>query len=320
MATVTAAIVLYNRAGYIATLLQSLFDAVGPGLDVRAVVVDNGSEDEGADVAGAFGERVTVIRNERNLPLPKAVNQSIRGALAIPETDYVLVLNDDVSILPDCLQRLVDVSVRHPNSLLTPLQLQYDPPHNVDEGAVELIQNMGDMMSDMLLDRPMEDSYRTSRLIGAVMMAPRFVFEHIGLYDELFLFYGPDSDYCNRAKWLGFEIRLVPLAHALHAHGRFMHQKTNNKIDYLWRWRRMTFGRYLLCLKNPNRPLWRSYLATFGYTIDGLAECLSKGWLRGAITLLHVQLQVLISFPRIRSTFREHFDRSKRLPTATENT
>lgn len=313
MATVTAAIVLYNRAGYISTLLASLFESQTAELDVFAVVVDNGSEDDGAAVAEAFGPRVQVIRNDKNQPLAKAVNQSMRAALADERTDFVLVLNDDVSLLEGCLERLVKASSANPTSLLTPLQLQYEAPHDVDRGAVDLIHKMSDMLSDALLGRPLGESYLTNQLIGAVMFAPRAVYERIGYYDELFLFYGPDTDYCTRAKWLGLQIRLVPLAHALHAHGRFMHHKEKNKTDYLWRWRRMTLGRYLLCLKNPNKALWRNYWTTFDYTIRGLVECATKGWLRGALTLIEVQSKVLVLYPRIRRTRRQDFDPARRL-------
>lgn len=314
MATVTAAIVLYNRAGYIATLLSSLFDSQNDALTVRAVVVDNGSEDTGADVARGFGDSVRVIRNEKNRPLAQAVNQSIRAALEDERTDYVLVLNDDVSLREGCLARLVKASENNPSSLLTPLQLQYDEPHDVDQGAVDLFHKMSDMLSDALLGRSLRETYLTNQLIGAVMFAPRALYEHIGYYDELFLFYGPDTDYCTRAKWLGFQIRLAPLAHALHAHGRFMHKKEKNKGDYLWRWRRMTLGRYLLGLKNPNKPLWRNYLTTFDYTFRGLVECATKGWMRGALTLLEIQGKVLLLYPAIRRSYRRDFDPARRLP------
>ncbi len=313
MPTVTATITLYNRERYINVLLQSLFDSECEGLRVRAVVVDNGSNDNGAQVAREFGDRVRVIVNETNQPLASAVNQGIVAALEDEETDYVIVLNDDVSLLEGCLKKLVTVADANPLAVLTPLQLQYEEPHNVDDGAFESIPAMRELINAAVLGKPLEDAYQTENLVGAVMMLSRESLDNIGLYDEMFLFYGPDTDFVRRAKWLGHKILLVPGAHALHAHGRFMSSPGVDKKDYMWRWRTMTLSRYILRLKNPDMPLWRNYAATFTYTYKGFVECVPKRWLRGLLYIIQTQISLIAQYSTIRSTFRAHFDPSKRI-------
>ena len=313
MPTVTATITLYNRAKYIDVLLKSLFDSADDSLDVRAVVVDNGSDDNGAEVARGFGDRVRVIVNPENRPPTKAVNQGISAALEDEATDYIMVLNDDVSLNEGCLRKLVDVAETDPDAILTPLQLEYDEPHNVDDGAFESIPAMRDLINDAVLGRPLKDAYETNNVVGAAMLLSRKSVENIGLYDEMFLFYGPDTDFIRRARWLGHKILLVPAAHALHAHGRFMSTPTTDKKDYMWRWRTMTLSRYILRLKNPEAPLWRNYLATFAYTYHGFVECVPRRWLRGLLYIVQTQTTLLFRYGEIAATYRTHFDPSKRI-------
>jgi len=314
MAKVTAAIILYNRAQYIGVLLESLFDSEREGLDVQAVVVDNGSQDDGAEVAESFGDKVEVIRNETNQPLAVAFNQALDAAINTPGTEYIMLLNDDVSLLPGCLDRLVEVAEEHPHSLITPLQLEYDPPHDIDSGALEPILRMQSMLEDAILREELKPAYETDHLVGAALLATRDAFMNIGRFDELYAFYGLDTDYNNRAKYLGYKLLLVPKARALHAHGRFLHkQEQADKSDFLRRWRTMLISRYLFRLKNPDYPLAVNYALTLVDTGRGLWECCQRLWIRGMYYTIATQLQMFARYPEVRAARRRDFDPSRRI-------
>jgi GT2 family glycosyltransferase len=313
MPTVTGAITLYNRAGYISVLLQSLFDSQDGDIEVLAVIVDNGSQDDSVEVAKSFGDRVRVIENNDNRPLTVATNQAIQGALEDERTDYVLVLNDDVALLEGCLRKLVDVCAERKHSLVTPLQLQYDEPHDIDNGAFTPILNMRPLIEDAVLGRPLKPAYETRQIVGAALLASRETFEQLGPFDELFSFYGLDTDYNNRSLHLGYELLLVPAARALHAHGRFMYTQQKDKSTWLRRWRSMLLSRYLLRLKNPSRPLWQNYLLSFWDTVKNEFECGRKLWPAGMWYTLVAQLWTLAKYPAIRAAYRRDFDESKRV-------
>jgi GT2 family glycosyltransferase len=66
------------------------------------LVIDNGSTDGSADAAGQAGARV--IRLQTNLGFAAAVNRGIAAAV----TDYLAIVNNDVELAPDWLQRLAD--------------------------------------------------------------------------------------------------------------------------------------------------------------------------------------------------------------------
>src|ERR1044071_1990751 len=97
---VTAVIPTWNRRDLLSTLLQNLRAQVRPFDEI--IVVDNGSLDDSADLALAAGARV--LRLGRNLGFAAAVNRGLGAAHA----EWVAILNNDVTLDPDWLAKLLD--------------------------------------------------------------------------------------------------------------------------------------------------------------------------------------------------------------------
>ena len=76
---VTAVVVNLNGEAYLGDCLQSLFAQDYPALEV--IVVDNGSTDSSVDsVIEPYGERINLIRNDRNLGFARGNNQAFERA------------------------------------------------------------------------------------------------------------------------------------------------------------------------------------------------------------------------------------------------
>lgn len=69
----------------------------------RVIVVDNGSTDETRATLERDWPAVSVVALERNHPFTQAVNLGVGAG----EGDYVVLLNNDVDLRPDCLEHLV---------------------------------------------------------------------------------------------------------------------------------------------------------------------------------------------------------------------
>ena len=79
----------------------------------HAVIVDNGSTDDSvARLKGACPD-VTVVETDKNLGFAAGNNVGIRYALK-NEADYVFVLNNDTTILPDTISAFVQFAEKHP--------------------------------------------------------------------------------------------------------------------------------------------------------------------------------------------------------------
>jgi len=99
----------HNQAQFLAEAIDSALLQTLPPLEV--IVVDDGSTDDTARVAAAFGNRITYIR-QRNQGLSAARNTGIRAARA----DLIQLLDSDDVLHPRCLRLASEAAVRHPNA------------------------------------------------------------------------------------------------------------------------------------------------------------------------------------------------------------
>lgn len=104
---IAIAIVTYNRSSYLAELLESAAAMTTPAW--RIVVIDNASTDDTQDVlarcAGLFDDGVLVNRRlETNTGGSGGFSEGTRTALELG-ADWVWLMDDDVEILPDALER-----------------------------------------------------------------------------------------------------------------------------------------------------------------------------------------------------------------------
>jgi len=95
---ITAVIPTWNRAALLATALDSLRRQTRPPEEI--IVVDNGSSDESADIARAAGAQVIAMPS--NVGFARAVNAGIAAA----KGDLIAVINNDVELEPEWLERL----------------------------------------------------------------------------------------------------------------------------------------------------------------------------------------------------------------------
>jgi GT2 family glycosyltransferase len=102
--TVAAVIPHYNRVDLLRVLLPNL--AKQTRAFDRVIVVDNGSKDGSTDEARRAG--VEVIELPRNQGFAPAVNRGIEAAAG---ADWVAVINNDVTLTPEWLERLLGAGV-----------------------------------------------------------------------------------------------------------------------------------------------------------------------------------------------------------------
>ena len=101
--SITAVIPVHNRADLLAKLLDSIDAQTFRSAEI--IVVDNASTDSAAALARARG--CTVITQPVNLGFARAVNPGWRAAHA---SHWIAILNSDVTLDPDWLERLLSAA------------------------------------------------------------------------------------------------------------------------------------------------------------------------------------------------------------------
>ncbi len=145
-------------------------------------------------------------------------NVGIQHALSLG-ADWVLVLNDDTLLAPDCISRLVEVAESDPRiGMVGPLIYHADEP--------KVIQSAGGSFDRQWrshhygIHEPDHGQFNTTRevawLNGCSILCRAEALEEIGLLDERFFLYNEEVDWCYRAGKHGWKILLAPQAKLWH--------------------------------------------------------------------------------------------------------
>jgi rhamnosyltransferase len=212
---VCAVIVTYN----IGEAVHRCFDSIREQV-AHVIVVDNGSDERTRRELDKLGsvDSVTIILNQRNEGIARAMNQGVKCALS-KQYRWVLTLDDDSEATPGMVEKL-----------LRAIQLlhQEGRGHVAIVGANQLDRNVGVFLSGFRSDGdsgPVEVGHLNSS--GSLINCD--VFNKVGFFDEALFMYYVDDDFCLRLQRVGFKLFLCPGAVLLHSEG------SRQRRRFLWR-------------------------------------------------------------------------------------
>ncbi len=215
------AVVVLNQNGrhLLPECLASLHRLTTP---VELVVADNGSTDGSLTFLRAEHPDVRVVEHGRNLGFAGGYNE----ALAQVERPWVVLLNNDATLAPDWVERLLAFAAEHPRAailggkLLFANRLQDGKPVVQSAGASFTTAGTAFEIGWGETDAGQYDEPRPSGSIpGAALLMQRSVFFELGGFDPAYVIYLEDVDLCWRAWLRGYEVWYVPQARAHHQYG-----------------------------------------------------------------------------------------------------
>ena len=219
---------------------------------VEVIVVDNASTDGTLKYLESI-PRITLIKNNENLGYGKAVNIGI--ARANPDADIVLLNNDVTLIDKNWLTTLHAQSKLHPDQGIIGVKI-------LQENG--LLQHCGaylplDTYWGQQLASGEEDIGQYSGITEceSVVFACAYItnkaLKSIGLLDERFFAYFEDTDYCLRAKELGFKVVLNGDVRVTHA------ENSSTKIN------KVSHSKIFLESQNTFKKKWGEHLSSTRY-------------------------------------------------------
>jgi hypothetical protein len=222
----------WNGRSHLEPLLRSILGQSYQ--DFEIYIVDNASTDGSVEMLRQCFPQVRIIQNETNLGLCAANNRAILTTAA----EFVLILNNDTELEPDCLEQLVQAIKMEPTiGMCATKMLLTDQRHMVESAGI-VVDRAG-------IAWGLESGGRDS--ITAKMPAPVFgacggaalyrrsMLLEIGLFDEDFFVYFEDADVAWRGQWAGWGCVYVPGAVAYHAHSATIKEGSPFKTRLLGR-------------------------------------------------------------------------------------
>lgn len=229
MPDVSLIIVSWNARRHLVNCLRSVQYGL-KRFSGEVIVVDNQSSDGSPEAAQEAYPSALLIRNERNLGFAKANNIGIERAGG----RYLALVNSDVIILPECLDRLIEFMDAHPQvGLAGPQVLNTDSTLQASHWDFPTVGNS--LRRTLAVDtlwrkltraerqKELLDAEPTARpvdvLSGCFLLIRREAFAQVGGLDEGYFMYGEDMDLCRRYHQAGWGVEYYTGARAIHAGG-----------------------------------------------------------------------------------------------------
>lgn len=213
--TVTAIVLNWNNAADTLACLASLAQQDYPH---RVLVVDNGSADDSVARIAAAYPAVEILQTGANLGYAGGNNAGIRKALE-DGAEYLFVLNNDVTLAPDCLVALVEAAEGQPRvGVVGGLVYDLEAPQRIQSAGMHLKAN-GD--SDHRGEGQQEagqfaGAEEVDAVKGCAMLVSREAIAAAGVLDERYFMYLEEVDWCQRIRRAGYAVLFAPAAHIWH--------------------------------------------------------------------------------------------------------
>ena len=231
------AIVILNWNGLADTTecLESLRGIAYPSY--RTIVVDNGSSGDDVRVLRErFGDSIRLIASPDNLGFAGGANLAIREALA-DGADYVLLLNNDVTVDRQFLDELVRAAEERPDAAALCPKIYFREQPTVicsTGGRVNPWAGAARQVGRGEEDRGQYEQVEVRDYAdGAAMLMRRTALERVGHLDEEYFAYWEETDWCARAAEAGYRSYYVPSARVWHRTARS--QAPDAEYYYLFR-------------------------------------------------------------------------------------
>lgn len=319
MSKISIHLVTWNGERYIKECLNSI---LGQSFkDYLLLIIDNGSVDNTIKIIEeeflpVFGEKIRFVKNKENLGFAKAQNQ----ALLWTDTDYVLMLNQDVILEPDFLVQVLEFVAKNEkvgsvNGKVLRWEFEQEGDLIKSEKS-DIIDSLGlkifknQRVIDVAAGEQDKGQYQEAKEIfgtsACVAFYARQALADVRYKDEFFdndfFSYKEDVDLAYRLRWRGWTSYYLPFALAYHKRsaksqiqGKFF-SKVNlrkNKTKFI---NYHSYKNHLFILKKDlsSSIFWRYFLNIFFYEFKKI------------IYLLFFERSTLASLP-------EYFSKAKKI-------
>ncbi|MBV7328038.1 glycosyltransferase family 2 protein [Chloroflexi bacterium TSY] len=215
-------IINWNQAKLTNECLQSLFESDYPAITV--IVVDNGSTDDSVEFIRRSFPQVIMLEPGENLGYSEGNNFGIRYSIQ-QNADYILLLNNDTTVAPDMLSRLVETAEADSTiGIVGPTQYYFDEPDTI-WGAANYIKwikglpvrsRMGHKDNSPDAHYGIDNTIDADYIDTCAALVRREIFEQVGLLDARYFINYDNADLGLRSREAGFRVVYRPAAKMWH--------------------------------------------------------------------------------------------------------
>ncbi len=241
----------------------------------HVVVIDNHSDDDSVARIRAACPRVDVLETGANLGYAGGNNVGFEYAATL-DADYVVVLNNDVTVAPCCLFSLVEAGEQDAKTgVIGSFVFKYDSADIPDTATNFLYAGI---RAPQRLNVPQMANYHREDVLpalasdlpvavdsahGCAFAIKRQALAAVKGFDPAFFAVHEEVDFCMRAREAGWNVVSAPLAHVYHKVGASFGKQSANRVYYDIR-NRVHYFANRACAQGKRLPaeFWARYLVS----------------------------------------------------------
>ncbi len=212
--SVGVVVVNYNSGSFVKAFLDSL--GTVDYSNARLIVVDSASNDASLQEIERRRPDATILRSSQNVGT--AGGNNLGGKICMDEElDYILFLNNDTTVEPNFLRRLVETADQQ--TMVVPRILYSEDHRLISTHAGGFDWNLGLFRKTYhgRVDGPITRRPRVLETASfCCLLMPTRAFREAGPLDERFFMYYEETDLLERARRLGYRLLYVPDAVVYH--------------------------------------------------------------------------------------------------------
>lgn len=255
---ITLGIVNFNGLGQISETLRCAQASTPPAEEI--LVIDNGSTDGSAEAIAENFPNITLIRSPENLGSAKARNLLLEKA----RHPYVMLLDHDISLRPDTLERLYAFMNATPEAGACHPEIEdpQDPEvHHYNGGGIHYLGALISREKPAAERRMIPEAFVT--VSGAALMVRAEASRHVGGMDPDYFFNWEDGDFTCRLTLAGHPCYNLPVARVLHRSKPRGLSKAFYQVRNRWYFILKLYDRRTLVLILPMLALFEAVQMTF---------------------------------------------------------
>ncbi len=205
-------IITFNKVFYTFRCLESV--KAFADVPYEIILVDNGSKDETIQILSRL-KNMKIIKNPENIGFVRACNQASK----IAHGKFLLFLNNDTEILPNCFSNLVTTIEGNKKCGAVGARIIF--PNGRLQCAGAILMSDGTTISYGCADSPLKPEYNYVREVdycsGACLLIRSELFHKFGGFDEIYSpGYYEECDFCMKLKKNGYAVLYQPAANIVH--------------------------------------------------------------------------------------------------------
>ncbi len=195
-------VVTYNGMEWLDRCLSSVAASTVPA---DLFICDNGSEDGTPEYVSEYFPKAVLVQPGSNLGFARANDLGFRYAL-MEGYDFIYLLNQDAWVLPYTFEKLIEAFGSGHWGLVSPLQMKPD----LENPDKRFKRHYHGTMISVPRVQPVRFVMAAHWMISADCL------RKTGFFSPAFTHYGEDNNYCERVRYHGFGVGVLPSAKAVH--------------------------------------------------------------------------------------------------------